>query len=196
MLMMVQYIEIKMVNLDSLLFYWMGDFYELFFEDVEVVLRVLGIILIKCGKYQGDDILMCGVLVYVVDDYFQKLIVLGYWVLVCEQIEDLVEVKKCGLKLVVCWDVVWFVIFGIFIEEWLLDVGVNNYFMVFICFKGGLFVGDVVYGFVWIDMLIGFFQVFEIDYQCFVVDFVQIVLKELILVDNLLQEFDLWQIVE
>lgn len=70
--------------LDVLLFYWMGDFYEMFFDDVVVVVEVLDIVFIKCGKYEGDEIFMCGVFYYVVEGYFLMLICKGFCVVVCE----------------------------------------------------------------------------------------------------------------
>src|SRR3954452_9412919 len=76
--MMEQYIEIKAANPDSLLFYRMGDFYELFFADAEIASRALGIALTKRGKHQGADIPMCGVPVHAADDYLQKLIAAGF----------------------------------------------------------------------------------------------------------------------
>src|SRR3712207_6205512 len=91
--MMAQYLEIKAVNPDCLLFYRMGDFYELFFEDAEIASRVLGIVLTKRGKHQGDDIPMCGVPIERADDYLQRLIALGHRVAVCEQTEDPAEAK-------------------------------------------------------------------------------------------------------
>src|SRR5215216_3513274 len=69
---MEQYIEIKAANPDCLLFYRMGDFYELFFEDAEVASRALGIVLTKRGKHLGRDIPMCGVPVERADDYLHK----------------------------------------------------------------------------------------------------------------------------
>ncbi|MET0688872.1 MAG: hypothetical protein ABWY38_06720, partial [Methyloceanibacter sp.] len=86
--MIAQYLEIKAANADFLLFYRMGDFYELFFEDAEVASRTLGIALTKRGKHQGEDIPMCGVPVHAADDYLQRLIAGGHRVAVCEQIED------------------------------------------------------------------------------------------------------------
>ncbi len=80
--------EIKAANPDLLLFYRMGDFYELFFGDAEEASRALGIVLTKRGKHLGQDIPMCGVPVHAADDYLQKLIAQGYRVAVCEQIED------------------------------------------------------------------------------------------------------------
>ena len=75
--MMAQYIEIKAANPDCLLFYRMGDFYELFFDDAEIASRTLGIVLTKRGKHQGEDIAMCGVPVDRADDYLQRLIAAG-----------------------------------------------------------------------------------------------------------------------
>ena len=75
--MMAQYLEIKAANADCLLFYRMGDFYELFFEDAEIASRALGIALTKRGKHLGEDIPMCGVPVHAADDYLQRLIAAG-----------------------------------------------------------------------------------------------------------------------
>ncbi len=86
--MMEQYIEIKANNPGSLLFYRMGDFYELFFEDAWTPRAALGITLTKRGQHMGLDIPMCGVPIHAADDYLQKLISLGFRVAVCEQVED------------------------------------------------------------------------------------------------------------
>src|SRR6201996_5712131 len=99
--MMEQYIEIKAANPDCLLFYRMGDFYEMFFDDAEVASRALGIALTKRGKHQGADIPMCGVPIHAADQYLQKLIAQGHRVAVCEQIEDPAEARKRGHKAVV-----------------------------------------------------------------------------------------------
>ena len=118
--MMEQYIEIKAANPDSLLFYRMGDFYELFFDDAEKAARALGIVLTKRGKHQGHDIPMCGVPVHAADDYLQKLIGHGFRVAVCEQIEDPAEARKRGGKSVVRRDVVRLVTPGTITEDRLL----------------------------------------------------------------------------
>lgn len=94
--MMEQYIEIKANNPGSLLFYRMGDFYELFFEDALEASRALGITLTKRGQHMGQDIPMCGVPVHAADDYLQKLISLGFRVAVCEQVEDPAEAKNAA----------------------------------------------------------------------------------------------------
>ncbi|MCB1415303.1 MAG: DNA mismatch repair protein MutS [Nitratireductor sp.] len=119
--MMEQYIEIKAANPGSLLFYRMGDFYELFFHDAEVASRALGITLTKRGKHLGEDIPMCGVPVHAAEEYLQKLIALGHRVAVCEQTEDPAEAKKRGSKSVVRRDVVRLVTPGTITEEKLLE---------------------------------------------------------------------------
>src|SRR6476646_9720105 len=96
--MMEQYVEIKAANPDCLLFYRMGDFYELFFHDAEVASRALGIVLTKRGKYLGHDIPMCGVPIERADEYLHRLIALGHRVAVCEQLEDPAAARKRGAK--------------------------------------------------------------------------------------------------
>ncbi|MEA2992752.1 MAG: mismatch repair protein MutS, partial [Alphaproteobacteria bacterium] len=126
---MEQYIEIKAANPDCLLFYRMGDFYELFFDDAETASRALGIMLTKRGKHLGRDIPMCGVPVHRADDYLHRLIVLGHRVAVCEQLEDPAEAKKRGGKSVVRRDVVRLVTPGTLTEDTLLDAKRNNYLL-------------------------------------------------------------------
>ena len=125
--MMEQYIEIKAANPDCLLFYRMGDFYELFFDDAEVASRALGIVLTKRGKHFGDDIPMCGVPIERADEYLHRLIALGHRVAVCEQLEDPAEAKKRGARAVVRRDVVRLVTPGTLTEDSLLDAKRNNY---------------------------------------------------------------------
>jgi DNA mismatch repair protein MutS len=125
--MIAQYLEIKSANADCLLFYRMGDFYELFFEDAEIASRTLGIALTKRGKHLGIDIPMCGVPVVAADDYLQRLIAHGHRVAVCEQIEDPAEAKKRGPKSVVRRDVVRLVTPGTLTEETLLDARSHNF---------------------------------------------------------------------
>src|ERR1700755_1401467 len=119
--MMEQYVEIKTANPDCLLFYRMGDFYEMFFEDAEVASRALGIVLTKRGKHLGKDIPMCGVPIERSDEYLHKLIAQGHRVAVCEQTEDPAEARKRGGKSVVRRDVTRLVTPGTITEEALLD---------------------------------------------------------------------------
>src|SRR6202142_2081699 len=125
--MMAQYLEIKAANPGCLLFYRMGDFYELFFDDAEVASRALGITLTRRGRHNGADIPMCGVPIHAADGYLQKLIAQGFRVAVCEQVEDPAEARKRGGKAVVRRDVVRLVTPGTLTEDALLAPGRNNY---------------------------------------------------------------------
>jgi DNA mismatch repair protein MutS len=159
--MMAQYIEIKAANPDCLLFYRMGDFYELFFEDAEVASRALGIVLTKRGKHLGDDIPMCGVPIERADDYLQRLIALGHRVAVCEQIEDPAEARKRGPKSVVQREVVRLVTPGTITEERLLDPHRANAFAAVARAKTS---DDTWrYGIACVDISTGAFSVTETD---------------------------------
>src|SRR5690606_32722483 len=155
--MMEQFIEIKQANPDSLLFYRMGDFYELFFQDAEIASRALGITLTKRGKLNGEDIPMCGVPVHAADDYLQKLIGQGYRVAVCEQVEDPAEARKRGSKSVVKRDVVRLVTPGTIAEDRLLAPSEANYMMALGRVKGA----EHSYALAWIDISTGTFRVAE-----------------------------------
>ena len=130
---MAQYLEIKAANPDSLLWYRMGDFYELFFEDAIVASQALSIVLTKRGKHQGQDIPMCGVPVHRADEYLQRLIKQGYRVAVCEQLEDPAEARKRGSKAVVKRNVVRLVTPGTLTEDALLDAKARNYLTAVVC---------------------------------------------------------------
>ena len=133
---MAQFLEIKKAHADCLLFYRMGDFYELFFADAEAAARDLGIALTKRGKHLGEDIPMCGVPVHAVDHYLHKLIRHGHRVAICEQLEDPAEAKKRGNKSVVKRDVVRLVTPGTLTEDTLLDVSTTNYLACLVWHKG------------------------------------------------------------
>ncbi|MEM7508499.1 MAG: DNA mismatch repair protein MutS [Pseudomonadota bacterium] len=125
--MMAQYIEIKEAHPDALLFYRMGDFYELFFEDAVAAAAALDIALTKRGKHLGEDIAMCGVPVHAAEGYLLTLIRKGFRVAVCEQTEDPAEAKKRGSKAVVRREVVRLVTPGTLTEDTLLDARRNNF---------------------------------------------------------------------
>ena len=125
--MMAQYVQIKDAHPGYLLFYRMGDFFELFFDDAVEASRALGIQLTKRGRHQGDDIPMCGVPVIRSDEYLQKLIAAGFRVAICEQLEDPTEAKKRGSKSVVKRDVIRLVTPGTITEETLLDSRANSF---------------------------------------------------------------------
>jgi len=159
---MEQYIEIKAANPDCLLFYRMGDFYELFFEDAEVAARALGIVLTKRGKHLGRDIPMCGVPIHRADEYLHRLIALGHRVAVCEQMEDPAEAKKRGSKSVVRRDVIRLVTPGTLTEDTLLDARRNNYLLAIARSRGSA--GEESrFALGWIDISTGEFRVAERD---------------------------------
>ena len=124
---MGQYLELKALNPGYMLFYRMGDFYEMFFEDAEIASAALGIVLTRRGKHQGQDIPLCGVPVHAAQDYLKKLIGLGHRVAICEQVEDVAEAKKRGSKSVVKRDVVRLVTAGTLTEDDLLPARASNY---------------------------------------------------------------------
>jgi DNA mismatch repair protein MutS len=125
--MMAQYLEIKTSYPDALLFYRMGDFYELFFDDAIAASSALDIALTKRGKHSGEDIPMCGVPHHAAEGYLLTLIRKGFRVAVCEQLESPAEAKKRGYKAVVHRDVVRLVTPGTLTEDSLLDARRHNY---------------------------------------------------------------------
>jgi DNA mismatch repair protein MutS len=157
--MMEQYIEIKAANPGALLFYRMGDFYELFFSDAEVASRALGIALTKRGKHQGEDIPMCGVPVLRAEEYLNRLIALGHRVAVCEQTEDPAEARKRGAKSVVRRAVVRLVTAGTITEEALLEPARANLLMAVARLK----ISDVEarFGLAYVDISTGAFGITE-----------------------------------
>src|SRR6266480_1413537 len=157
--MMAQYLEIKAGHPDGLLFYRMGDFYELFFEDAEVASRALGIVLTKRGKHLGRDIPMCGVPIERADDYLHRLIALGHRVAVCEQMEDPAAARARGNKSVVRRDVVRLVTPGTLTEDTLLDARTNNYLLAIARARASSG-GDRI-GLAWIDISTSEFMVTE-----------------------------------
>jgi DNA mismatch repair protein MutS len=158
---MAQFIEIKAANPDCLLFYRMGDFYELFFEDAEIASRALGIVLTKRGKHHGQDNPMCGVPIHRSDEYLHRLIALGHRVAVCEQLEDPAEAKKRGGKSVVRRDVVRLVTPGTLTEDSLLDARRNNYLLAIARARLSSVGEEARFALAWIDISTGEFRITE-----------------------------------
>ncbi|HMB11902.1 MAG TPA: DNA mismatch repair protein MutS, partial [Saliniramus sp.] len=184
--MMAQYIEIKAANPDSLLFYRMGDFYELFFEDAEIASRALGIVLTKRGKHGGEDIPMCGVPVERADDYLQRLIGLGHRVAVCEQMEDPAEAKKRGNKSVVRRDVVRLVTPGTITEENLLEPGRAN--LLLAIGRRRASEDHMLYGLAAVDISTGRFSVSETDAAGLPGEIARLDPREIVLPDGILED--------
>jgi DNA mismatch repair protein MutS len=157
--MMEQYLEIKAAHPGLLLFYRMGDFYELFFEDAEIASKTLGIVLTKRGKHQGVDIPMCGVPVERSEDYLHRLINAGHRVAVCEQTENPAAARARGNKSVVARGVVRLVTPGTLTEDTLLDARTNNYLLAIARARASSG-GDRI-GLAWIDISTSEFMVTE-----------------------------------
>jgi len=184
--MMAQYLEIKAANPGLLLFYRMGDFYELFFDDAEVASRALGIMLTKRGKHLGEDIPMCGVPVERADEYLHRLIALGHRVAVCEQMEDPAEAKKRGAKSVVRRDVVRLVTPGTLTEDSLLEARANNYLLAIIRVRASSEADR--YGLAWLDMSTADFHVCECGALELPAHLARIAPTEIICADTLFQD--------
>ena len=129
--MMAQFFEIKEEYPTALLFYRMGDFYELFFDDAVAAAQALDITLTKRGKHLGNDIPMCGVPVHAAEGYLLNLIRKGFRVAVCEQLENPKEAKKRGAKSVVRRGVVRLVTPGTLTEDTLLHPRQSNFLAAF-----------------------------------------------------------------
>jgi DNA mismatch repair protein MutS len=150
--MMAQYLDIKSGYPDALLFYRMGDFYEMFFDDAVAAAEALDIALTKRGKHLGDDIPMCGVPVHAAENYLLTLIRKGFRVAIAEQMEDPAEAKKRGYKAVVKRDVVRLVTPGTLTEESLLEARRHNFLAAFCEVRGE---GALA----WVDISTGAFRV-------------------------------------
>jgi DNA mismatch repair protein MutS len=188
---MAQYVEIKAANPDCLLFYRMGDFYEMFFEDAEVASRALGIVLTKRGKYLGKDVPLCGVPVVRADEYLHRLIALGHRVAVCEQLEDPAEARKRGSKSVVRRDVIRLVTPGTLTEDTLLDAGRNNYLLAVTRARLSSAGEDARFALAWIDISTGEFRVTECERASLSAEIARLEPSEIIVSDALFSEADL-----
>jgi len=129
--MVAQYLEIKAEYPDALLFYRMGDFYEMFFDDAVEAAGALDIALTKRGKRLGEDIPMCGVPVHSAEGYFLTLIRKGFRVAVCEQLEDPAETRRRGPKALVKRGVTRLVTPGTLTEDTLLEARRHNFLAAF-----------------------------------------------------------------
>jgi DNA mismatch repair protein MutS len=154
--MMAQYLEIKAQYPDALLFYRMGDFYELFFDDAVSASEALDIALTKRGKHDGDDIPMCGVPHHSAENYLLTLIRKGFRVAVCEQMESPAEAKKRGSKSVVRRDVVRLVTPGTLTEDSLLEARSHNYLAAFAVVRDAAALA-------WVDISTGSFHVMSMS---------------------------------
>jgi len=185
--MMAQYIEIKAANPDSLLFYRMGDFYEMFFEDAIAAAQALDIQLTTRGKHLDKEIPMCGVPVRAANDYLQRLIKKGFRVAVCDQLENPLEAKKRGSKAVVRRDVTRLVTAGTLTEDNLLNARENNYLAALARIKADK---QNEFALAWLDISTGEFQTTIIPLSEVMSEITRLEPGELILPDTLLSDIE------
>ncbi len=186
--MMAQYLAIKRAHPDCLLFYRMGDFYELFFDDAVKASAALDIALTKRGKHLGEDIAMCGVPVRAYEAYLPKLVRAGFKVAIGEQMEDPAEAKKRGAKSVVARDVVRVITAGTLTEDTLLDARSHNYLAAVAEAQGGL-------GLAWVDVSTGDFAMQALSAKTLSAALARLAPGELLVGDRLLSTeslFDVW----
>jgi DNA mismatch repair protein MutS len=189
--MMEQYLEIKAAHPDCLLFYRMGDFYEMFFADAEIASRALGIVLTKRGKHLGADIPMCGVPIERSEEYLHRLIAQGNRVAVCEQTEDPAEARKRGGKSVVRRAVVRLVTSGTLTEDSLLDARRNNYLLAVARMRVSSTAASGLFGLAFLDISTGEFRVTECEPARLTAEIARLEPGEIILPDPLYDDPDL-----
>jgi len=183
--MMAQYLEIKQAHQDCVLFYRMGDFYELFFDDAVKASAALDIALTKRGKHLGEDIPMCGVPVHAADAYLSRLIRKGFRVAVCEQTEDPAEAKKRGSKSVVARAVVRIVTPGTLTEDALLDARDSNLLAALARVRAE---GSQTLGLAYADVSTGAFHVEAVEAQALAAALARLGPSELVLHEGLLTD--------
>ena len=184
--MMAQFLTIKEAHPDYLLFYRMGDFYELFFEDALVASEALDIALTHRGKHLGKDVPMCGVPHHNSEHYLHKLIRKGFKVAICEQMEDPKEAKKRGSKAVVKREVVRIITPGTLTEDTLLDSRVSNYLAALSQQHGALALA-------WVDISTGGFHTSSITPKNLSAELSRINPQELLIPESLWENNEYFQ---
>ncbi|MCV2876021.1 DNA mismatch repair protein MutS [Rhodobacteraceae bacterium XHP0102] len=176
--MMAQYLAVKERHADALLFYRMGDFYEMFFDDAIAAAEALDIALTKRGQHLGEDIPMCGVPFHAAENYLLTLIRKGFRVAVCEQLEDPAEAKKRGSKSVVKRDVVRVVTPGTLTEDSLLEARRHNYLAAYVEQRGEAALS-------WCDMSTGGFWVMPLGPARLGPELARLAPREVLISENL-----------
>ncbi len=180
--MMAQYLEMKEQAVDALLFFRMGDFYELFFEDAVKAAAALDITLTKRGQHEGQDIPMCGVPWHSHESYLARLIKAGFKVAMCEQTEDPAVAKKRGPKSVVRREIVRYVTPGTLTEDTLLNTRQNNYLL-------GIYISGSKAAIAWADMSTGDVCTRITDIEKIAADIAALSPREILIPDNIRDEW-------
>jgi len=169
---MVQYNAIKSKHRDAILFFRMGDFYEMFFEDAKIGSQVLGITLTSRGHGKVGDVPLAGFPHHALDGYLAKMIRAGHRVAICEQTEDPRQAKG-----IVKRDVIQIVTPGTVLEGNLLEAGSNN-------FLSGIFIQDELCGLASIDVSTGDFLVTEFSTEKLTEELQSINPSEILIAEN------------
>jgi DNA mismatch repair protein MutS len=185
--MMAQYLAVKARYPDCLVFYRMGDFFEMFFEDAIKASETLDITLTRRGKTQGDEIPMCGVPAHSFDAYLARLIRSGFKVAICDQTETPEQAKKRGgSKALVQRDVIRVVTQGTLTEDTLLDARENNYLSA-LAETGGQ------YGLAWMELSTGDFWVQAVAENSIGASIERIGASEILASDRMIQKEGLFE---
>ena len=156
--MLEQYFEIKKNYQECLLFFRLGDFYELFFEDAKQASKALDLVLTHRGEYEDKEVPMCGIPIHAYENYLVRLIKAGFKVAICEQMETPEQAKqRAGSSAVMKRQVIRVVTAGTLTEDALLSAKTNNYL-------AAVSPGASSYGLAWIDISTGDFNVEEITF--------------------------------
>ena len=185
--MMAQYMAIKAQHENALLFYRMGDFYELFFDDAAAAAAALDITLTHRGKHLGAAVPMCGVPYHASESYLQRLIKAGFRVAICEQTEDPAEAKKRGSKSVVRREVVRLVTAGTLNEDSLLDAKAHNFIAALACLGKA---PKADWAVAWADMSTGAFFVARSDADALPALLARLSAREIIIPDAVSQALE------
>ena len=185
--MMAQYHEIKRAHPECLLFYRMGDFYEMFFDDAVAAAKALDITLTRRGKHDGADVPMCGVPVHAAETYLARLTRKGFKIAICEQIEDPAEARKRGGKSLVKRAVARVVTAGTLTEDALLDPRRHNYLAAV-----GRAAGELALA--WIDISTGEFGVQPVAANGLGAELERLDPGELLVPDDLLEQPALFEL--
>ncbi len=185
--MMAQYHEIKRAHPECLLFYRMGDFYEMFFDDAVAAAKALDITLTRRGKHDGADVPMCGVPVHAAETYLARLTRKGFKIAICEQIEDPAEARKRGGKSLVKRAVARVVTAGTLTEDALLDPRRHNYLAAV-----GRAAGELALA--WLDISTGEFGAQPVTPDGLGAELERLAPKELLAPDDLLEQPALFEL--
>src|SRR5215469_14361838 len=183
---MAQYLEIKRANPSCLLFFRMGDFFELFFDDAVAAAQALDIALTKRGRHDGADIPMCGVPAHTAEAYLARLIRAGFKVAICDQMEDPADAKRRGAKML-RRAITRVVTAGTLTEEGLLDARQHNYL-------AGIAEAGGELGLAWLDLSTGAFALAPASEAALASDLARLVPGEILLPERMLTRPNLFEL--